>query len=352
MRLTKEIQPIIDRCCKFTRYSAISPELSCLCFDEGTITAYNGISGIIHLMGIDIQPMVVPASSVKELLNSLGELNLLSELGSISISSGKRFSSKFSNLLKSLPRWDFKVPTPDETELLPEKVFSGLQKVYFSVSTDETKADMRGVFCSGGYIYSTDNALMTRFPVDLGKIVDFFIPDNLLGYIIDEQRGPVGYSLDSTKIWFVFEDFVVFGQRFLGDFPNCKSVFESSKLTSEVKFDSTELGKVLDRFSFFVNSHPYLVDLVITPQGQLIVDAIASGIEFLTELVECETNVRDEIGFSVHINFLKKIVSKSNRFYVNDSFLHFFSDSGLESLLFKPLVVDPRGAISRVVKFI
>lgn len=351
MKLSEKMLSVVDRCCKFTRYSPISTELSCLCFSEGTISAYNGISGITHLADLDLEPMAVPGESVRELLSSLGEIDLCSESENVVISSGKRFETKFKTPLKSLPSWDFEMPPTDSVEPLPKEFFSGLKQVYFSVSKDETKPEMRGVFCSGGYLYSTDNVRITRFPIKLGEVLDFVVPDNLLEYIIDESLPPLGYYVDKTKVWLIFEGFLVFGQRSLLEFPDCKPIFESSRLESEVKFDPVELGKVLDRFSFFCRSYPFSISVVVTPSGKLIVDSSSPGFEYATEITECKTNVRAEIGFSVNLNFFKEIVSKSNRFYINDRYLYFFSDSGLESLLITLGVIDTKSILSRMKKF-
>lgn len=314
MKISYELISSIDRCCKFTRKLGVFlSEFSHLCFRRDEILAYNGFSGIIHSIDSSKlgekqevlslhEDIAVPSEMISKLLHSFEsglEITVegkriakneeeAKEGKTLLIRSGKKFISKLSTPYINKNLWDFKKPNMEEMTLLDKEFFPCIRKIYFSVCKDETKPNYRGLYCDGDFLYSTDNARVTRYPFKFEKGKGLVIPDPLLELIIDETT-PVGYSTTGEtekKLWLLFEEgFLVFINSFNLKFPECRKVFESINVEEEVEFSSEEFMIVLRRFDLLVPTWPQKVVLVIIPGSKILVTAKGPGLEAIGKSV-------------------------------------------------------------------
>lgn len=339
----------ISRCAKFTRESTLVPQLSYLCFSGNTITAYNGFSGIVQIVDEDFgDSVVVPSRMLIKILGSLeSELEITLESTKKLLIKGKGIVARLD--LVECEAWDWELPSLEEIRPLPSDFMDSIEQVYFTVCSDETKANMRGVFFDGEFVYSTDNIRMSRFPSKFpGSIV---VPDSILNLIAGESS-PMGYVLKEDgdggkKLWLRFEDFLVWGREVTGSFPNCREIF-SLPPGKELDVNLENLNKTLDLFGSLVSLYPSRVDLIVDPPD-LFAHISGLGISEIVRKV-CTVNCDDSFLISLNLRFLGEMVSKTEKFFVNDKFIHLISSSGLESILLLLETSDAESILERIRK--
>ena len=235
---------------------------------------------------------------------------------------------------------------------------ASIKQVRFSVGSDKNKPGMMGVYFDGEYFYSTDGYRITRFKSPEKIEDELLITDALLKKVGNREK-PSGFCISQGKIWFFYDNLIAFGKLLEGEFPNCKTLFETvnEMVRNEelrlVKFNRPTLKIALNRLSALRLKPSHRIDAVIRP-GVLLLLA-GEGEWKTTEKVKCDT---DASGFfSVSLNFFKDAISATECFYFNDqkkSPIYFLSQSGLETLLPPLEIVDaePEATLERVRKLL
>jgi len=326
----EELQSIVSRSFGFSNPSGLVQEFGCFLFRGDSLIASDGFVGIIHALPITFeQDLLVPAMLFSRPIQSLsGDVTIRVEEGSVIIQS-RGFKSKFPYLDLDKNRLSVAAPDLSEFKFFPKDFMASLNQVYFSVNKDETMVGLRGVKVDGQVFYSTDNFRISKYNYLLEKnesLEDLMIPDNLLIRILSEGE-PDGYCLQGDRIWFTYEDFLVFGKLPSAPFSDCESIFGSIKSSLEesnkVGFDSSALSESLTRLSFFATAYPNRIHVLIFPSRMVLV--AKNGEVEAVEQVICDTAATG--AFSVNLNFFKQAVERSDLFYFGTK-IYFLSTRG------------------------
>jgi len=248
----------------------------------------------------------------------------------ITVKSG-RFESKFNIPKLDSSKIPFSPPEDSSIEKSPEDFMASLKQVYFSVSKDETKVEMRGIQFKNSFFYSTDNYRISRFATLFSMTKEWTVPDTLLSLILSEGE-PEEFCIEKDKVWFFYPSFLVFGTTFSLPFRDCEKIFNKISglpTSSKVEYATTEVEEVLNRLVFFTNAYPYRLDVTVS-SNKLLFKVKGSGAE-AEEEAACKTEL---VGvFSVNIQLFVESLSKANAFYFTEGLVYFVSSSGLESIL-------------------
>jgi DNA polymerase III sliding clamp (beta) subunit (PCNA family) len=336
MNIEKKYSRLMGRVLRFTREYSFDPKFGYICFIGNSIRANNGFSGIIQMVDSPFEESVVaPGHVFGKLLDSVkSDIQLISEGDrTVVIKSGKFFTRlEIENC--DVGFWDFDIPIDSEIIPVPSELFPSIRQIYFSICKDETKPNMRGIYCDKEFLYATDNFQMTRFPYKSDFV--FFIPDSLLSLILEEEPGPISCVFKTDKVWFIFEDSLVFGSIRNAQFPPCRRVFEKydSTVNSESKFVEfgSEFSEALERFAFLAAAYPNRVDLTFEPPNYMIIKTSGPGIQTAEEELVCHTNYTGSL--TLNLGYLKDVVKRTNKFYIfDDRIIVFENPSGLRGVL-------------------
>lgn len=336
----EDLKKAVSRCVKYTNPKGFLSEYNYLCFNGDSLMATDGVVGIIHAIQINFgeNRILVPADIFHKAIIALeGQDIEVTIRRGVAIKAGG-FKTKFQEIDAS-GYTSFEVPQEGIKDI-PKDFMADIKQIRFSVSSDSNKPEMMGVYFDGSHFYSTDNYRITRFA--LGEPVEerLLIPNTLLSLIVSEGE-PNGYCLEESKgrIWFFYDEFIVFGKLLEGEFPNCGTVFETlgEKINAnemkKVAFDRANVAKALERLSMFKIEAPNRTDLVIQP-GVLYLLVAGEGVEAIEKL---PAETAHSGLFSVSLNFLKDAVNGTECFFFPDQGLKaplfFQSQTGLETLL-------------------
>jgi len=324
----------LDRCSKFTRESSLIPEYLCVNFSSGVISASNGYSGIICLLDnfATDKTLFLPGKKVVKLLEKLDTISDITGFDTSILVKTEKSNHNFI-LFKSgteivIPQ----LPSFDDAVILPTDFLNCINEVYFSVNKDLIKKNMCGVAYKEGFVYSTDNFRVSRFPCSID--IDYlFIPDCILEKILSFSFGlvPKLVSDDLSRVWLLYEESVLVYGSYSGKFPNFSTLFNEFNVLCEVCFNKAELLNVLSRFEDVVDEYPYQINIIIE-NDMLKISGKSFLVEASEEIAITSTNYTSkEVSFN--LKFFKEMVVKADRFYVGDKSAYFLSDSGYQGIL-------------------
>lgn len=343
----------INRCIKFTSPKGLVQEYSYFYFYGDSLRATDGFTGVVQggFPSFDTEIMI-PADLFSKPVQSLTQdVEISLKSGNIFVKSGG-FQTKFPVVSLNMDRVRIESPDPTHIRHFPEDFIASIRQVYFSVCKDETKVGMRGVYLKNNSLYSTDNYRMAKYPLHVNSHSfyelkeEWIIPDILLTQILSE-KDPGSYCIDNQKIWlyYVEDNFLVFGKFPTAPFPECESMFmiKAWEENERVKFSSSKVVDSLSRLSFFATAYPNRLDVIVLPNKLVFV--VSEGEIEAVEEVACETIFTGT--FPVNVNYFKEAMERSDRFYVTDHAIYFYSESGLESILLRLEVKSAENLLER-----
>jgi DNA polymerase III sliding clamp (beta) subunit (PCNA family) len=323
---------ILGMCSKFASTRDFVPVLKCFKFSGYQISATDGSRGIIYELSEPFDTtFFVPTDLLTIVGNLEKEANLVVDAENLRISSG-RFKTKI-----PLFRGNHIYPgMPKEIEKLPEKFLEYVDKVYFAVTKDETKPEMRGVFVDKNVFYATDNRRIVRYTAPIEFAPSFLIPDPLLELVMVGNDSPLGYTFLDGKFWIWYQNYLVFCSLIKKEFPDCKGIFDHyvGKPPEVVcDFDLVAIGAALRRLE------PFAEGLLIKKISVLVTDKcmVFKGANPLVGEAEEEIDASGlpsgtTWSFDVSFELFNSIATKIPKFSFLDNVLY-FSDNKLECLL-------------------
>jgi DNA polymerase III sliding clamp (beta) subunit (PCNA family) len=322
---------ILGMCSKFASTRDLVPVLKCFKFSGYRISTTDGSRGIIYEME---NPFDTTFFVPSDLLTIFGNLEQVADIEVDSeycrISSG-RFKTKI-----PLFRGNYTYPEmPSEIEKLPDKFLDYVREVYFAVTKDETKPEMRGVFVDKNVFYATNNRLIVRYTAPIEFASSFLIPDTLLELVIGNE--PLGYTFLEDKFWFWYQNYLVFCSLIKKSFPDCKGIFDfyvSKPPEIVCSFDLSSMISALRRLE------PFAEGILIKKISVLVTDKCITFKGTNPNVGEAEEEI-DSSGlpsgttwsFDVSFELFSSLASRINRFSLIEQVLCFSDGGPLEGLL-------------------
>ena len=343
-----ELKDVIGKCARFSSTTGIIPEFGYLAIRDGFITAFNGYIGIKYRNPISIsEEFILPAETFSRSLYKVEDstVNLIKKKDEVLFKS-RRFKAKLPNppneytIIIDVPGDDMKKP-------IPEGFSDSLNQLLFSVPKDDkAKESLKGIYYDGEKFYASDNIKLSRFTPNFKLEKDLFIPAKLLEHLIEDK--PLAYYLSDNKLWFWFENYVIFGVANKITFPMGKNFFDD-KLSKKdesviVSVDRELLNAATERIAIYAELYMNRMNVVALLDEIVLYAYAPSGVEAI-EVLKATSNITpgDQAGFvSVDLNFFKEEVERASDFFFTSNtsdFVYFSNNTGLESIL-KPLAVE------------
>lgn len=286
------------------------------------------------------------------ILSSLpeGDLTIEQDDGRVVLKPAER---KVRFQLKSLSGEKFPELPRAEAELffeLPSREFRRMvTQTIFSVSTDETRYFMNGVFMEktpdGALVMvSTDGRRLAYVKNEVsGSLPDFrpvIIPTKVLGIINKRlsDEGMLSLAITDKSIFFRFNNYQISSVLIEGQFPNYQKVIpQSQKFSFSVK--KTDLMEALKRVSIFVEQKSNRTFFSISENG-IVLSSEESEIGAAREEIPCEYS-----GGETTIALNYRYIEEPLRALDADTFVVEFSDPS-RAITLKP---EPSGDYFHIV---
>lgn len=272
--------------------------------------------------------LAVPAKTINELINNMsdGQITLEKDKENLIIS-----SSEVNSTLSCMNSSDFpEIPSKiskDHVSLVLDDFKDILNKVLYSVSTDETRPTLTGVLFSFSKssltVVGTDGFRLSRktLPVKSMSIDDVIIPKNILTEILRLEGDTLDYSYAKKDNQVVFScgNSVLSSRVINGEFPNYKKIIPEVSEYS-LLLDTKDFLKAIKLNSVFARDSSNIIRLKIDKNKVTICsESKQSGRNEVTldskyeELVP--TNVI-EIAFNYKFleDFISKVESETVKF--------------------------------------
>ncbi|ULQ58618.1 DNA polymerase III subunit beta [Brucepastera parasyntrophica] len=196
-------------------------------------------------------------------------------------------SDKFPEFTSSGTLSFFDIPAKEFREMINQTIFS--------VSDDETRYFMNGVFMEKQNdelkMVATDGRRLAFISKPVGAAVPDFkgiiIPPKILNIVNKRlsDEGPVSVAVGEKNVFFRFGNYEFSSALIEGQFPNYERVIPASQ-TSSFEVDAKELLDALKRVSLLVEQKSRRISFTITP-GVLIINSQESEIGNAKEEIPC-----------------------------------------------------------------
>jgi len=248
---------------------------------------------------------------------------------------------KYPELPKAEAELYFDIPAREFRKMVTQTIFS--------VSTDETRYFMNGVFmektAEGALVMvSTDGRRLAFVKRDMeGGIPDFrpvIIPTKVLGIINKRlsDEGMISVAITDKSIFFRFNTYQISSVLIEGTFPNYQKVIpQSQKFSFSVK--KTDLMEALKRVSIFVEQKSNRTFFTLS-EGGLVLSSEESEIGAAREEIPCEYEGE---GTTIALNY--RYVEEPLRVLDAETLLVEFSDPS-RAITFGP---EPKGDYFHIV---
>lgn len=248
---------------------------------------------------------------------------------------------KFPELPRAEPELFFEIPAREFKRMIAQTIFS--------VSTDETRYFMNGVFMEktpeGSLVMvSTDGRRLAYVKNDLeGSLPDFrpvIIPTKVLGIMNKRlsDEGMISLAITDKSIFFRFNSYQISSVLIEGQFPNYQKVIpQNQKFSFSVK--KIDLMEALKRVSIFVEQKSNRTFFTLS-EGSLVLSSEESEIGAAREEIPSEYQGEDT---TIALNY--KYVEEPLRVLDSDTLAVEFSDPS-RAITLRP---EPRGDYFHIV---
>jgi len=248
---------------------------------------------------------------------------------------------KFPELPRAEPELFFDIPAREFKRMITQTIFS--------VSTDETRYFMNGVFMEktpeGAIVMvSTDGRRLAfvknGFEANIPDFRPVIIPTKVLGIINKRlsDEGMISMAITDKSIFFRFNSYQISSVLIEGQFPNYQKVIpQSQKFSFSVK--KADLMEALKRVSIFVEQKSNRTFFSLSGDG-LILSSEESEIGAAREEIPCEYEGEDT---TIALNY--RYVEEPLRVLDSENFVVEFSDPS-RAITLRP---EPRGDYFHIV---
>ena len=248
---------------------------------------------------------------------------------------------KYPELPRAEPELFFDIPAREFKRMITQTIFS--------VSTDETRYFMNGVFMEktpdGALVMvSTDGRRLAYVKNELeGGLPDFrpvIIPTKVLGIINKRlsDEGMVSLAITDKSIFFRFNTYQISSVLIEGQFPNYQKVIpQSQKSSFSVK--KSDLMEALKRVSIFVEQKSNRTFFTLS-EGGLVLSSEESEIGAAREEIPCEYAGED---ITIALNY--RYIEEPLRVLDSETFAVDFSDPS-RAITLRP---EPKGDYFHIV---
>lgn len=245
--------------------------------------------------------LTIPARVFNDLIHNLrsGQIDLESIKENLSIRS-ENFSSTISGMNSS----DFpEIPRTitSSVSFSSEEILDALDKVLYSVSSDETRPVLTGVLMilaeDGFTMVSTDGFRLSKKILDLktDKKISFIIPKNALTELVrisDEKKIMFSFEKDNKQVVFGSSNTVLASRVIEGEFPDFERIIPA-KSDVEINVDRQELLRAVKLAAVFARDAANVVKILVT-KDNLVVKAESSTSGSQEGSVDAEIKGLDE----------------------------------------------------------
>ncbi len=243
-----------------------------------------------------------------------------------------RKKEKINFKLRCIPSHDFpqfKMPG-EETLTIPSRDFVEMvEQTIISVSDDETRYFMNGIYFEPGQqsiiMVATDGRKLSFMDRGIDEAVPFFepviIPPKFLGIIkkISSKEGVITISITDTHVYALFDSHNLSSTLIEGKFPNYKRVIPLHQ-SNVCKFNTRDFSEALKRVSLLVDqkSRRLFIDI---EDSMIILSSEESEQGVAKEELTCEYNgekVRILMNCAYIINVIRVIRSDETTISFHD----------------------------------
>jgi len=319
----KELLDAISKLYPTITTNPIAEEMSFFKFDEGFLSASDGITWIRVKAPSDMKlNCLVPAQKLYKLISSMTaeevDLSLKEtsdEEGELKIKAGKSIATYKVPLEGGvLDDLDFDV---DGWYDVPEDMIVGLRKTKFAASTDASRGVLCGVLLDDQDIIAADGQRIARFrssealTEDGERIVLSMNLVNLLG----NYKGLNEWTVEDDTAYFRSEDgTIIAGRTIDGDYPNAKEwLLQAKDAEGSVAFPKGAAESLKRHLDQQIDVSPMDKEVLVTFGGKSL--KLASTDEehsyTLDETLMLGEKVGQEIEFGIHPEFLLDILGST-----------------------------------------
>ena len=223
---------------------------------------------------------------------------------------------------------------PDSFEIESEKLSRLIDKTLFSVSTEETRYYLNGIFIHSVKevdnerfrVVATDghrlSRLSTELPPNLNNLKGVIIPRKTvieLRKILDSKQNTVKIQLSQNKIRFIIDNISLTSKLLDGAFPDYEKVIPSNN-TKELIIDNKEFIDAVDRVSTLSSDRTKAIKFKLTDKV-LTISAENPDQGSAKENLNVHYNGDDlEIGFNSRylLDIAKQISGAQVKFLLSD----------------------------------
>ena len=248
---------------------------------------------------------------------------------------------KYPELPRAEPELYFEIPARDFKKMVTQTIFS--------VSTDETRYFMNGVFMEKGpegaiVMVSTDGRRLAYDKNEFGiSIPDFrpvIIPTKVLGIINKRlsDEGMIAVAITDKSVFFRFNTYQISSVLIEGQFPNYQKVIPQNQ-TRSFTAKKSELMEALRRVSIFVEQKSNRTFFTLSG-GSLVLSSEETEIGAAREEISCEYEGDDA---TIALNY--RYIEEPLRVLDADTLCVEFSDPS-RAITLRP---EPRGDYFHIV---